>query len=117
MKGPNHAPSESCSVFRISDFLCCRFASINFGEGAAGAVGTILHLLLNLRRRRDRLVFHGSFLDYAQVEAAPRAGERSDACDIKQTEEEAKAAMHKRAYEGSPCSTCGKVVETGWKDE
>jgi hypothetical protein len=39
------------------------------------------------------------------------------ACDIKETESEAKAAMHKRAYEGSPCSTCGKVVETGWKDE
>jgi hypothetical protein len=38
------------------------------------------------------------------------------ACDIKSTEEEAKAAMHKRAYEGNPCSTCGKVVETGWKE-
>jgi hypothetical protein len=41
----------------------------------------------------------------------------NSACDIKETEEQAKAAMHKRAYEGNPCSTCGKVVETGWKDD
>jgi hypothetical protein len=38
-------------------------------------------------------------------------------CDVKPTEAEAKAAQHKRAYEGGACSTCGKVVETGWKDE
>jgi hypothetical protein len=41
----------------------------------------------------------------------------NSACDIKATEEQAKAAMHKRAYEGNPCSTCGKVVETGWNDD
>jgi hypothetical protein len=40
----------------------------------------------------------------------------ASACDIKPTEAEAKAAQHKRAYEGGGCSTCGKVVETGWKD-
>jgi hypothetical protein len=39
------------------------------------------------------------------------------ACDIKETEAEAQAAMQKRAYGGNPCSTCGKVVETGWKDQ
>lgn len=38
------------------------------------------------------------------------------ACDIKSTEAEAKAAQHKRAYEGGP-SNAGKVVETGWKDQ
>jgi len=38
-------------------------------------------------------------------------------CDVKPTEAEAKAAQHKRAYEGGACSTCGKIVETGWKDE
>jgi len=40
----------------------------------------------------------------------------SSACDIKPTEAETKAAQHKRAYEGGGCSTCGKTVETGWKD-
>jgi hypothetical protein len=40
----------------------------------------------------------------------------SSACDIKPTEAATKAAQHKRAYEGGGCSTCGKVVETGWKD-
>ena len=40
----------------------------------------------------------------------------SSACDVKPTEAEAKAAQHKRAYEGGGCSSCGKVVETGWKD-
>ena len=40
----------------------------------------------------------------------------SSACDIKPTEAETKAAQHKRAYEGGGCSSCGKVVETGWKD-
>jgi hypothetical protein len=37
-------------------------------------------------------------------------------CDVKLTEAEAKAAQHKRAYEGGRCSTCGKIVETGWKE-
>lgn len=37
-------------------------------------------------------------------------------CDVKPTEAEAKAAQHKRHYEGGGCSTCGKTVETGWKD-
>ena len=40
----------------------------------------------------------------------------SSACDVKPTEAAAKAAQHKRAYEGGGCSTCGKVVETGWKN-
>ncbi len=40
----------------------------------------------------------------------------SSACDVRPTEADAKAAHHKRAYEGGGCSTCGKVVETGWKD-
>ena len=39
----------------------------------------------------------------------------SSACDVAPTEAAAKAAQHKRAYEGGGCSTCGKVVETGWK--
>lgn len=39
----------------------------------------------------------------------------SSACDVKPTEAETKAAQHKRAYEGGGCSSCGKVVETGWK--
>jgi len=38
-------------------------------------------------------------------------------CDVTPTEAATKAAQHKRAYEGGACSTCGKVVETGWKDE
>ena len=38
-------------------------------------------------------------------------------CDVNPTEAQAKAAQHKRAYEGGACSTCGKIVETGWKDE
>jgi hypothetical protein len=38
------------------------------------------------------------------------------ACDVSPTEAEAKAAQHKRHYEGGGCSTCGKTVETGWKD-
>lgn len=37
-------------------------------------------------------------------------------CDVSPTEAAAKAAQHKRAYEGGACSTCGKIVETGWKD-
>ncbi len=41
----------------------------------------------------------------------------SSACDVRLTEAEAQAAHHKRAYEGGGCSTCGKVVETGWKDQ
>ena len=41
----------------------------------------------------------------------------SSACDIARTEAAAQAAQHKRAYEGGGCSTCGKVVETGWKDD
>jgi hypothetical protein len=39
----------------------------------------------------------------------------SSACDVKPTEAATKAAQHKRAYEGGGCSSCGKVVETGWK--
>jgi hypothetical protein len=38
------------------------------------------------------------------------------ACDVSQTEAAAKAAQHKRHYEGGGCSTCGKTVETGWKE-
>lgn len=37
------------------------------------------------------------------------------ACDFSPNEPQARAAKHKRAYEGNPCSNCGKVVETGWK--
>jgi hypothetical protein len=37
-------------------------------------------------------------------------------CDVQPTEAAAKAAQHKRAYEGGACSNCGKIVETGWKD-
>jgi hypothetical protein len=37
-------------------------------------------------------------------------------CDVTPTEAGTKAAQHKRAYEGGGCSTCGKIVETGWKD-
>jgi hypothetical protein len=41
----------------------------------------------------------------------------SDAnCAIAPTEAEAETAKHKRYYEGGGCSTCGKTVETGWKD-
>jgi hypothetical protein len=40
----------------------------------------------------------------------------SSACDVQPTEAATKAAQHKRAYEGGGCSSCGKVVETGWKD-
>jgi hypothetical protein len=40
----------------------------------------------------------------------------SSACDIKPTAAETQAAQHKRAYEGGGCSSCGKIVETGWKD-
>ena len=40
----------------------------------------------------------------------------TSACDIKTTQAEAQTAKHKRAYEGNPCSNCGKVVETGWKE-
>ena len=40
----------------------------------------------------------------------------SSGCDIQPTEAATKAAQHKRAYEGGGCSTCGKIVETGWKD-
>jgi hypothetical protein len=36
-------------------------------------------------------------------------------CDYDENENVAKAAKHRRAYEGSPCSNCGKVIETGWK--
>ena len=39
----------------------------------------------------------------------------SSACDVQPTEAATKAAQHKRAYEGGGCSSCGKVVETGWK--
>lgn len=38
------------------------------------------------------------------------------ACAVGRTEVEAEAAKHKRYYEGGGCSTCGKTVETGWKD-
>jgi hypothetical protein len=38
-------------------------------------------------------------------------------CDVSPTEAAAKAAQHKRAYEGGGCSNCGKIVETGWKDQ
>ena len=38
------------------------------------------------------------------------------ACAVGATEAEAEAAKHKRYYEGGGCSTCGKTVETGWKD-
>jgi hypothetical protein len=41
----------------------------------------------------------------------------SSACDAAPTEAAAMAAHHKRAYEGGGCSTCGKIAETGWKDE
>jgi hypothetical protein len=37
-------------------------------------------------------------------------------CDVSPTEAAAKAAQHKRAYEGGGCSTCGKIVKTGWKE-
>jgi hypothetical protein len=37
-------------------------------------------------------------------------------CDVKPSEAAAQAAQHKRAYEGGGCSSCGKIVETGWKE-
>ena len=37
-------------------------------------------------------------------------------CDVSATEAAAKAAQHKRHYEGGGCSTCGKTVETGWTE-
>jgi len=36
-------------------------------------------------------------------------------CDFDPDENVARTAKHRRAYEGSPCSNCGKVIETGWK--
>jgi hypothetical protein len=42
----------------------------------------------------------------------------SSACDVRPTEAEAKAAEHYRAYEGGGCTSgCGKIIETGWKQE
>jgi hypothetical protein len=38
-------------------------------------------------------------------------------CDVSPTEAAAIAAQHKRHFEGGGCSTCGKTVETGWKDQ
>jgi hypothetical protein len=39
------------------------------------------------------------------------------ACDLASTEAAARAAQHKRAYEGVGCSSgCGKVIETGWRN-
>ena len=39
------------------------------------------------------------------------------ACDLMSTEAAARAAQHKRAYEGGGCSSgCGKIIETGWKN-
>jgi hypothetical protein len=40
----------------------------------------------------------------------------SSACDVKPTAAETQAAQHKRAYEGGGCSSCGNIVETGWKE-
>ena len=40
----------------------------------------------------------------------------SSGCDVKPTQAATQAAQHKRAYEGGGCSSCGKIVETGWKD-
>ena len=40
----------------------------------------------------------------------------SSGCDVKPTQAATQAAQHKRAYEGGGCSSCGKVVETGWKE-
>jgi hypothetical protein len=40
----------------------------------------------------------------------------SSGCDIAPTQAATQAAQHKRAYEGGGCSSCGKVVETGWKE-
>lgn len=37
-------------------------------------------------------------------------------CDVSPTEAGTKAAQHKRYYEGGRCSTCGKIVETGWTE-
>lgn len=37
-------------------------------------------------------------------------------CDVSPTEAAAKAAQHKRHYEGGGCSNCGKIVETGWTE-
>ena len=37
-------------------------------------------------------------------------------CAVAATAAEAETAKHKRYYEGGGCSTCGKTVETGWKD-
>jgi hypothetical protein len=41
----------------------------------------------------------------------------SSACDVAPTAAATQAAQHKRAYEGGGCSSCGKIVETGWKDD
>jgi hypothetical protein len=57
------------------------------------------------------------FYVYLRQEGYKFSPGSNSACDIKETEAQAQAAEHKRAYEGSPCSTCGKVVETGWKDD
>ena len=35
-------------------------------------------------------------------------------CEFRTDEQSAKALKHRRAYEGSPCSDCGKTVQTGW---
>jgi hypothetical protein len=40
----------------------------------------------------------------------------SSACDVAPTAAATQAAQHKRAYEGGGCSSCGKIVETGWKE-
>ena len=37
-------------------------------------------------------------------------------CDVSPTAAAAKAAQHKRHYEGGGCSNCGKIVETGWTE-
>lgn len=40
------------------------------------------------------------------------------ACDVKPTEAAARAAQHFRAYEGGACTSgCGKIIETGWKQD
>ena len=56
------------------------------------------------------------FYAYLTQKGYKFANGSASGCDIARTAVATQAAQHKRAYEGGGCSSCGKVVETGWKD-
>lgn len=113
-----HAAAQQASAPAYSTYVACSTS------GGAG-IDTYLTAVFPTSRPLRHMPNGGTFVDqsildhfyaYLKQKGYNFKPGSNYACAVGRTEAEAEAAKHKRYYEGGGCSSCGKTVETGWKD-